>query len=410
MTDYNRMKIKDLRQIGKEMGLLRVDRNNKKELIERLTKGKQLSDYSKNVLLEHAQNEGILANAQMSKETILKKLTNPRLQDLGDKRLREIAKQRGVRLKGSMPRKDIIKGIEAPTAYYTIENLKRLAEDNNIEVRRGITKTELINRLTEANIISPSKSIEVSNIGVYGDDAPLSLITSIKRETPKNAREDLDNYRNYIKNIKTEYLTSTRLKQIRKTLEKKEIQAEEERSRLFTPVVSESALREFARVYTIKGIDGYDGETFLNDAKDGIAKILRENKGTEVKLVFNYIMAKEVLDLGKTEKPFASHSKIELNLKETDEIDLYFRMIDTIEEKIQKLENAESTGWHFDRIINLQLHTVRYTLLKGSSYIKLPKFLEDKKAIINMKNDDEKYFLWCVLRALNIKKKKKMKK
>ena len=36
MTDYNRMKIKDLRQIGKEMGLLRVDRNNKKDLIERL--------------------------------------------------------------------------------------------------------------------------------------------------------------------------------------------------------------------------------------------------------------------------------------------------------------------------------------------------------------------------------------
>ena len=409
MTDYNRMKIKDLRQIGKEMGLLRVDKNNKKDLIERLKKGKQLTDYSKNVLLEHAQNEGILANAQMSKETILEKLTNPKLQDLGDKRLREIVKQRGVRLKGSMPRKDIIKRIEAPTAYYTVENLKRLAANNNIEVRRGITKTELINRLTEANIISPSKNIEVSNIGVYGDDAPLSLITSIKRDTPKNAREDLDNYRNYIQNIKTKYLTSTRLKQIQKTLEKKEKKAEEERNRLFTPFVSESALREFARVYTIKGIDGYDGETFFNDAKDGIAKILRENKGTKVKLVFNYIMEKEVLDLGKTEKPFASHSKIEVNLKDTNEYDLYFRMIDTIEEKIQKLENAKGTGWHFVRIINLQLHTVQYTPLKGSSYITLPKFLEDKKAIINMKNDDEKCFLWCVLRALNLKENNNVK-
>ena len=71
MADYNRMKIKDLRQIGKKMGLLRVEKNNKKTLIERLKKGKQLSDYSKNVLLEHAQNTGILANAQMSKETIL---------------------------------------------------------------------------------------------------------------------------------------------------------------------------------------------------------------------------------------------------------------------------------------------------------------------------------------------------
>ena len=84
MTDYNRMKIKDLRQIGKDMGLLRVDKNNKKVLIERLRKGKQLSDYNKNVLLDHARKMGILANAQMSKETILKKITNPKLQDLGD--------------------------------------------------------------------------------------------------------------------------------------------------------------------------------------------------------------------------------------------------------------------------------------------------------------------------------------
>ena len=30
MTDYNQIKINDLRQIGKDMGLLRVDKNNKK--------------------------------------------------------------------------------------------------------------------------------------------------------------------------------------------------------------------------------------------------------------------------------------------------------------------------------------------------------------------------------------------
>ena len=304
-----------------------------------------------------------------------------------------------------MTKKDIIKRIEAPTAYYTIENLKRLAKDNNIQVRRGITKTELINRFTEANIISPSKSIEVSNIGVLGDDDSLPLIASIKRNIPKNAREDLDNYRKYIRNIKTKYLTSRRLKQIQKTLEEKERKAEEERNRLFTAVVSESALNTFARVYTIEGISDYDGETFLNEARDSITKILRENKGTKVKLVFNYIMERDVLNVGKTEKPFASHSTIELNLKETDENELYTRMIDRIEEEIQKLESAEGTGWHFVKIINLQLHTTRYTPLKGSSYIKLPKFLESKGAIINMKNDDDKCFLWCVLRALNLKDK-----
>ena len=32
MTDYNQMNLKQLRQRGREMGLPRVDRNNKKEL------------------------------------------------------------------------------------------------------------------------------------------------------------------------------------------------------------------------------------------------------------------------------------------------------------------------------------------------------------------------------------------
>ena len=50
---------------------------------------------------------------------------------------------------------------------------------------------------------------------------------------------------------------------------------------------------------------------------------------------------------------------------------------------------------------------MQYTPLRGSSYIKLPKYLEDKKAIINMKNDDDKCFLWCVLRALNPVEKNK---
>ena len=401
------MKIKELRQIGRDMGLLRVDKNNKKDLIERLKKGRQLSDYSKNVLLEHAQNAGILANAQMSKETILKKITSPSLRDLGDKRLREIAKQRGVRLRGAMPRKDIIQQIEEPTAHYTIENLKRLAKDSNIEVRRGTTKTESINRLTEANIISPAKSVEVSNIGVLGpDDYSLPLLASIKtKKTPESAYEDLDNYREYIRNIKREYLTSKRLKQIQKTLEEKEKKEEEERSRLFTPVLSLSALSEFANVYTINGNEVYDGRIFFRTAEGSLTRVLRENKQTRVKLIFKCKMQREEKDENGEPiiviRPFDFHSKKEFNLEATDENVLCNKMVDTIEEEIQKIESAEGTGWHFHSVISLELHTAEWVPLRGSSYIELPKELKNKNAITNMKNDDDKCFLWCVLRALN---------
>ena len=76
-------------------------------------------------------------------------------------------------------------------------------------------------------------------------------------------------------------------------------------------------------------------------------------------------------------------------------------MIDEIEEEIQKVEQAVGSGWVFVEIISLELHADIWDPLKASSYIDLPKELKNRNAIVNMKNEDNKCFLWCVLRALN---------
>ena len=404
MTDYNQMNLQQLRQRGKEMGLLRVDKNKKKELIERLKKGKQLSDYSKDVLLEQAQNKGILANATMSKETLFKKLRNPKLTDLNEKQLRKIADEKGISLRGKMTKENIITRLKNPTQYYTIEGLKKVAASNNIEVDRNIRKPDLIRILENANLItSTSDTIEEVNLGVRYSDAPLELIRAAKHKA-RNAREDLINYRNYIKSLKSDLLTSRRLKQMQKTLEKRERRAREEHDRIFQYEESLSALREFAKVYTINGSDVYDGRSFLNEARNSITSILRRNKQTKVELVFKCNMERDVLDFGTVVKPFRFASRHELNLQSTDEDELYDIMI---EEEIQKVENAEGTGWKLHSIINLELHTVEYQPLRGSSYIELPKFIKVKQAVINMKNEDNKCFLWCILRALKPVEKNK---
>ena len=51
--------------------------------------------------------------------------------------------------------------------------------------------------------------------------------------------------------------------------------------------------------------------------------------------------------------------------------------------------------------MRLDLHTVKYVPLGGSSYIPLPKFLAAKKAIINLKNEDGECFKWAIAWALN---------
>ena len=355
----------------------------------------------------------------MSKETILKKLTNPSLQDLGEERLREVARQRGVRLRGNMSGKDIIKRIENPTKHYTIENLKRLAKDNNIKIRQGQTKREITETLTNANVISPTEKIEVSNLVVMtAPNTPLTLIEKFKKMPPKSAFEDLEEYREYLGRIRRGYLTTARLCKLKRTLEKKENKVKKEALKKFTPIKTQSALKEFANVYTIGRDDGtrfvygcsdfygYDGHTFLKTARITLVPLLKKIKGIKVKLDFHCNMLAETGG-ERLIMPFQFHSDIELNLGATDEEELYEKMIGRIEEKIQTLTHQIS-GWSFHSVIKLEMHTVVYKPLGGGSYIKLPKEIAAKKAVVNMKNTkDDQCFLWCILRALNPVKRDK---
>ena len=399
---YNEKTLSELKRIGKKKGLLNVDQYNKRDknvLVERLVKGKQLSDYPKNVLLEKAQNEGLNANASMSKNVILQKITNPKLTDLNEKRLRKLAEKGGIRLKSQMTNKEIIARLENPTEYYTIQALKRLARDNNINVRRTISKPELINILGERNLITTTPiTAQESNKGVMVSNVPMELIRVAKKKA-RNAREELINYKNYIKNIKSPYLTSSRIKKIFKTLEKKERKAKEEHNRIFTFRKELSAFNNYIDQYVIDGSDIYDGLSFLREAKPSIINVLDSNRGIKTILYFNCVMEREGAE-GTISETFAFHSAIKIITESTNVEEVFNEMVDEIETAIQKAENAQGSGWVLTVIESIKLHTAKWDPLNAGSYIDLPPNLKNKKAIINMKNQDNECFKWCVLRAL----------
>ena len=59
-------------------------------------------------------------------------------------------------------------------------------------------------------------------------------------------------------------------------------------------------------------------------------------------------------------------------------------MNETVLAKFQR----QGSNWRFHSVLSLDLHTVKYAPLGGSSYITLPKFLAAKK-VINLKNKDD---------------------
>ena len=111
---------------------------------------------------------------------------------------------------------------------------------------------------------------------------------------------------------------------------------------------SNSALRNFTRVYTIDGIEGFDARSFLDGARENMTRVLRDNRNTKVKLIFKCDMINLIKDIIRE---FAFHSDIEVNLEGTDEDDICVIMTEGILEKIDKFikgnDGGEGTGWAF---------------------------------------------------------------
>ena len=85
-------------------------------------------------------------------------------------------------------------------------------------------------------------------------------------------------------------------------------------------------------------------------------------------------------------------------------IDLIFHTIeDHVEEAFNKILNSfdefcqNGSGWTLDKILHMEVCVAKYNPLAASSYIQLPKKLQNKKAIINVKNNDNKCFIWSLL-------------
>ena len=111
----------------------------------------------------------------------------------------------------------------------------------------------------------------------------------------------------------------------------------------------------------------------------------------------------EKVDLKSVEviaKEAAFHSKTEDNLESTDSNEFFSKTKETVLKSLAKFQR-QGSNWRFCSVLSLYLHTVKYVRLGGSSYIPFSRFLAAKKAIINLKNEDDEFFKWAIIRALN---------
>ncbi len=88
-------------------------------------------------------------------------------------------------------------------------------------------------------------------------------------------------------------------------------------------------------------------------------------------------------------------SKNKIILREDEIEEMIHALLLEIHETIESWDNNEGY-WHLVEIINIDFKLREYKPLSGSSYIDLPEWIQNKKVIINIKNNDEKCFKYCL--------------
>ena len=69
-------------------------------------------------------------------------------------------------------------------------------------------------------------------------------------------------------------------------------------------------------------------------------------------------------------------------------------------DKIEKYLRYGS-GWLVESVRKLNIMSAKYNPTKGSSFIELPAAIAKKRSLLNIKNDDNKCLLWCLLAGLH---------
>ena len=346
---------------------------------------------------------------------------------MSTKELKNIAKERKLKNYHNLSKEDLSRILKLPI-FLTTRYYQNIAKDRNLKNYHNLKKADLIQLLN----IKPEIPIPVSEKPIPAPrrkpipekpipaprrkpipekpipaprrkpipDKPIpEKPIPAPRRNPPTIQKAIDTMLGWVDWLKESGKKITRpISSALNTLKEKINTLFEEK---FEVRDGQSALRQFTREKIIDGKPGYDPKTFFQKTRNILIKFFRENQNTKMKMILICQMQKTDLTTGETIEVEADfHSDIEINIAEKDKNKLLDKMIARIEEVLANFQQSGS-NWVFQEIQRLEIHFANWQPIRGSTFMPLPAKLKNKKGVINIKNEDNQCFKWCIARALN---------
>ena len=93
-------------------------------------------------------------------------------------------------------------------------------------------------------------------------------------------------------------------------------------------------------------------------------------------------------------------SDLDTMVLEYDFDDRYDAHVDNMMRRIEEFVKAGS-GWMVTGVVRMELYVAPYQPTSAACYVKTPKYVADKRAVVNIQNEDSMCFAYCVLAGLH---------
>ena len=171
-----------------------------------------------------------------------------------------------------------------------------------------------------------------------------------------------------------------------------------------TPIPHQHAINEVYRSFRLNGVNKMDIDSYLKLVESHLVKLARDQVTAMGSIKIQLILAVEFIhrsDGGIITK-FPKSNPITV-LHGSNIREIINEAYNTLKQSFEKISNAlDDSDYLFHRIVSLDVDIHEVDLTRGNSYIKLPEWIANKKAVINPKNErDDECFKWAVIASLH---------
>ncbi|XP_015914701.2 uncharacterized protein [Parasteatoda tepidariorum] len=163
-----------------------------------------------------------------------------------------------------------------------------------------------------------------------------------------------------------------------------------------------SALNGYVKTIYLTNVNFLDIEEFLlSNQQTFNAEVTKKMQIQDLKVNCRLTgLYKKVTNdkIVREEKNF--ETKNTLILLSTDLEEFYSSIMSKLLTEAEDFKTRDS-GWSLDEIIAFEIRFNKYNPLRASGFISLPPVINNKVAVVNVKNDDNECFKWAILSALH---------